>query len=64
MPIKTTAAKNSKTGFKGVCYYKHINKWIARIRIAYKSIYLGCFTSPEKAHRAYKKAVREYRSKH
>jgi hypothetical protein len=47
----------NKTGFKGVSYLEKINKWQAAIGFQKKSHYLGLFSSPEEAHRAYCEAA-------
>jgi len=45
--------KNNKSGFRGVCWHKVANKWMAQIKFNGKLIYLGCFVSAEDAARAY-----------
>ena len=45
------AQKNNKIGLKGV--QKHGNKYMARIAVNGKQMYLGVFRTPEEAHRAY-----------
>lgn len=52
----------NKTGFKGVQYNAETKKWRAKIMRGGKGIYLGFFTTPELAHEAYLKAVRELSS--
>lgn len=46
-------AKNNKCGFKGVMFSKQTGKWLARISINYKPIYIGSFETPEIASKAY-----------
>lgn len=49
-------SKINTTGFKGVA--KHRNNFSARIRSEYQEIYIGTFTTPEAAARAYdRKAI-------
>jgi len=45
--------KDNKSGFKGVSWHKLKKKWQAFITHNNKTIYLGCFTTPELAHDAY-----------
>lgn len=45
-------SKNNTSGFKGVHTLRH-GKWMASITFRRKSIYLGLFDAPEKAHQAY-----------
>jgi len=47
----------NKTGFKGVS--PEGNRWIASIMVSGESHYLGCFATPEEAHRAYCKAAQK-----
>jgi hypothetical protein len=57
--------RNNTTGYKGVRRVtnsrtkEQTNKWMARIRVNSKAVYLGVFDSPEKAHAAYCKAATE-----
>ena len=51
--------KTNTSGFKGVSWHKHQNKWIASIRLFGKLKYLGYFKTAEEAHEAYKKAAME-----
>lgn len=53
--------KNNTTGLKGVSPVPNRKAlWIARIRVRGESIYLGSFSSPEAAHKAYKEAAVRY----
>lgn len=45
--------------FKGVCWHKASNKWMARIRINGKRIHIGLFNTELEASKAYKKALGE-----
>lgn len=49
--------RNNKSGFKGVCWNKAMNKWIAQIRFRGRRTVLGYFVDPAKAARAYAKAA-------
>lgn len=55
--------RNQRKG-KGKNRYKGVaasgNKWMARIKIDYKYIYLGLFTSPEEARDVYNAATLKY----
>lgn len=53
-------AKNNKSGFIGVHFYKRVNKWIAYIWKDYKKIHLGYFTNLEDAILARRDAERKY----
>ena len=45
--------KNNKSGFKGVCWHKKSNSWIAQASLNSKVTYLGIYSTPELAHQAY-----------
>lgn len=49
--------KNNTSGFRGVTKYP--NGWRAFIKKNKKSIYLGCYKTPEDAYAAYCKAAKE-----
>ena len=44
---------------KGVTILKN-GKYMARIMVNYKEIYLGCYNMPEEAYKVYKKAEEKY----
>lgn len=45
--------KNNTSGYKGVCWHKCKNRWMARIKLHGVHYTLGYFKSPEDAHKAY-----------
>lgn len=49
--------KNNKSGFKGVCWHKGNKKWFAQLMSDRKPIYIGLFTCPIEAARAYNAAA-------
>ena len=50
--------KNGTSMYKGVCFYKPLNKWYARIRHNGHQIHLGYFSDESEAGRAYdRKAI-------
>ena len=52
---------NNTSGYKGVTHCNSkINPWQAQIQVSNKRIYLGVFTTPEKAHEAYIKSARKH----
>lgn len=52
--------KNNQTGYKGVCFDKSRNKYMASIRVRGHSLTLGRFNNPVDAAKAYDKAVKRY----
>lgn len=50
---------NNTTGYKGVCWHKRRNKYIATIAISRKNIHLGYFKTAKEAALAYNKAAKE-----
>jgi len=55
--------KNNTSGYKGVCWSKDSKKWMAKIMLNYKSIYLGLFTHKKDASVAYNEAAKKYYKK-
>lgn len=55
-----TKRKNSLTGYKGVIFIKHRNKFEARIFHNKKSVFLGQYDTAQEASEAYKKAAIEF----
>jgi hypothetical protein len=51
--------KNNTSGFKGVCRHLKGEKWRAQIGVASKRISLGCYETPQAAHRAYVRAAKK-----
>jgi hypothetical protein len=51
---------NNTSGFKGVYWHKTTKKWMSYIRINKKSLYLGIYTCPIDAARAYNEAALKY----
>lgn len=51
--------KNS-SGRKGVYWHSQIGRWYSRITVDKHDIYLGTFTTPEGAAKAYKQAALKY----
>jgi hypothetical protein len=52
--------KNNTSGHSGVCYRKSSRKWVARITVNYKRVFLGCYDTKEEAIKARKKAELKY----
>lgn len=51
---------NNTSGYKGVCFYKRVKKWIAYIKYNKKRVHLGYFNAREDAALAYNEAARKY----
>jgi hypothetical protein len=52
--------RNNTSGFKGVSWYPKYGKWLARINISGKRIFLGYFDTAEEAHETYRIAAEKY----
>lgn len=52
--------RGTSSQYKGVCWNKAKNTWIAQIKVNYQVIYLGCFETEEEAHAAYCAASAKY----
>lgn len=50
---------NNKSGYKGVFWAKHVQRWRARVMSNGRITELGYFDSPEEAHRSYVKAAKQ-----
>jgi hypothetical protein len=46
-------SKANKSGYRGVNWYSKNKKWIAKITVGYKQVYVGSFDTAEAAARAY-----------
>lgn len=53
-------SKNNTSGFKGVTWHTCGNKWLAQIRVNYKTVSLGHYDDPVEAARAYDAAAKLY----
>lgn len=53
------AAANSTSGFRGVDWYSHRNKWRARVRTKGKTGLIGYYSTPEAANEAVQNRLRE-----
>lgn len=49
--------KNNTSGYKGVYPHSLVDKWVAQIGVAGKRVYLGLYTDPRDAARAYNQAA-------
>lgn len=53
-------SKHNTSGYKGVCFYKNVNKWVARITNNKKQYCLGYFSDKIDAAIAYNNAATTY----
>ena len=51
-------SSRNKSGYRGVHWLKSENKWVARLGVNGKRIFLGCFDDKKDAARAYNKMAR------
>jgi hypothetical protein len=51
---------DNTSGFKGVCWHSAGRKWMARIVVNGRGIYLGLFTNAGEAHAAYRTAATQH----
>lgn len=51
---------DNTSGYKGVSFHKHVNKWQAYIYVSRKRIHLGYFPTKEAAYSAYCAAAKMY----
>lgn len=52
---------DNTSGYKGVFWHRHAQRWKAVIRVNGKRLWLGSFSTPELAHQAYCAAAAQYR---
>ena len=69
--VKNTQSRNTRdicstntSGYRGVCFNKKANKWVAHIGINAKLKYLGLFETPLEAAKAYETYVRQNNLEH
>lgn len=56
--IRNSRRRSDNTsGFKGVCWHRKGGKWMSRIFVNGRGVYLGLFTDVGKAHAAYRAAA-------
>ena len=54
-----SSTDKNATGYRGVTKLQRCARWSAQIKKEGRNYYLGCFDSPEKAHKVYLKACQE-----
>lgn len=60
--ILNRQGQNENTNSKGYCWDKSSNKWMAKISINYKTIFLGRYDTEEESRQAYLSAKLKYHS--
>jgi hypothetical protein len=50
--------KRNTSGYRGVCWHKRANKWVASIKVDGKRIHLGCFDDIKEAAESYNSAAK------
>lgn len=55
---------DNRSGYKGVSWWSHGRCWRAQIRLNGRNHWLGNFSDPEAAHRAYAEAARRMHGEH
>lgn len=55
----TNKRRNNTSGYKGVCFHKKANKWMAKIRHNNKTKYIGIYLTKIEAAKAYNKKALE-----
>lgn len=55
--------KHNSSGYKGVSPHRASGKWTAQIKVNWKTIYLGCYNTPQEAYRAYCQAAKKHHGK-
>lgn len=68
---RTVQARNKRklmstntSGYKGLCWSKAKNKWLARIKIASKRIHIGIYDDKVEAAKAYDKYITDNNLEH
>lgn len=58
--INSKMFKTNTSGYRGICWNKYRQKWMARISVNNKRIYLGCYTDKKMAADVYNEAAIVY----
>lgn len=51
---------NNSSGYKGVCWVQHANKWMAQIGVNKQNKYLGYYSTKEECAEVYNEAAKKY----